>query len=309
LPEVIPHDIVVEAFGCNLPESFLRAMASRNVVPVWLNLEYLSAEAWIEGCHRLSSRHTSLRLTRFFFFPGFSAKTGGLLREPDLFSKRMAFQASERRTSLAALGVPKDHIARDRIISLFCYENARLGDLLTHWLKSSPTTVLVADGKPRIQIAQWFGEPFPTGAVRHRGNLTLIALPFLSQDDYDHVLWASDVNFVRGEDSFVRAQWAARPFVWHIYPQEEAAHITKLDAFLQRYDLGSDTELAAAYRDFSMAWNGAQEYAIMACWDRLTSKLAPWEQHAVAWCSQLAQQDDLAAQLRKFALETLDSSD
>jgi len=38
---------------------------------------------------------------------------------------------------------------------------------------------------------------------------------------------ACDVNFVRGEDSFVRAQFAARPLVWQAYPQDEGAHLNK----------------------------------------------------------------------------------
>ena len=49
-------------------------------------------------------------------------------------------------------------------------------------------------------------------------------LPLLTQRDYDHLLWACDLNFVRGEDSFVRAQWAGAPFVWQIYPQDDGAH-------------------------------------------------------------------------------------
>ena len=78
------------------------------------------------------------------------------------------------------------------------------------------------------------------GAARTRGALTVRVLPFVPQDDYDRLLWACDVNFVRGEDSFVRAQWAGQPFLWHIYLQDENLHHVKLRAFLQRYAADAD---------------------------------------------------------------------
>ncbi|MGL6071268.1 elongation factor P maturation arginine rhamnosyltransferase EarP, partial [Craterilacuibacter sp.] len=79
--DVAVADIVIEAFGCALPETYLTAMAAREQKPVWVNLEYLSAEDWIEGCHALPSPHPRLPLTKWFFFPGFSEKSGGLICE------------------------------------------------------------------------------------------------------------------------------------------------------------------------------------------------------------------------------------
>ena len=77
-------DVVVEAFGCELPTVYIEAMARREKPPVWINLEYLSAEAWVDDCHLLTSPHARLPLTKHFFFPGFTEKTGGLLRERGL---------------------------------------------------------------------------------------------------------------------------------------------------------------------------------------------------------------------------------
>ena len=49
------------------------------------------------------------------------------------------------------------------------------------------------------------------------------------------MLWRRDLNFVRGEDSFVRAQWAARRVRLAALPAGRDAHRVKLDAFLARF--------------------------------------------------------------------------
>src|SRR5512146_2914773 len=59
-PEVEPAQLVIEAFACELPERYVLAMADLTDKPVWLNLEYLSAEGWVEGCHALPSPHPRL---------------------------------------------------------------------------------------------------------------------------------------------------------------------------------------------------------------------------------------------------------
>ncbi len=117
-------------------------------------------------------------------------------------------------------------------MSLFCYPQAPLMALLEAWAAGSqPIRVISFDGTPGAQALRAFG----AGAGRRRGALAGEILPFLAQDDYDRVLWACDWNFVRGEDSFVRAQLAGRPLVWQAYPQAGNAHAIKLQAFLDRY--------------------------------------------------------------------------
>jgi uncharacterized repeat protein (TIGR03837 family) len=106
---------------------------------------------------------------------------------------------------------------------------------------------------------------------------------------------------VRGEDSFVRAQWAGRPFVWHIYPQDENLHHVKLRAFLQRYAAPGDS-LAA----LSLRWNGAPDEAPAApgwplLWDRLRDDMPALARHAQAWEQQMLGLGDLATNLLKFA--------
>src|SRR4051794_32643440 len=85
-------DVVVETFGCDPPDGYVLAMAAREPKPRWINLEYLSAEDWVEGSHALPSPNPRLPLVKHFFFPGFTRKTGGLLRERELLASRHAFQ-------------------------------------------------------------------------------------------------------------------------------------------------------------------------------------------------------------------------
>jgi len=296
-----PGAVVIEAFGCGLPASYLASMAARERAPVWINLEYLSAEDWIEGCHGLASRHPTLPLTRYFFFPGFTPASGGLLREQELVTQRDRFRtdatACESMWRLLGLGRPGPGTL---VISLFCYPNAALPDLLDAWAEGdAPVLCAVPQGVAGDALARWTGRAAPH-ADEHlvRGRLTLAGVPFVSQDDYDRLLWACDVNFVRGEDSFVRGQWAARPLVWHVYPQAGNAHRLKLDAFLARYGAALAPDAASALSGFWDAWNGNGE--VGPAWVRLLEVRAALAAHAEVWAAELATRPDLAETLVKF---------
>ena len=71
------------------------------------------------------------------------------------------------------------------------------------------------------------------------------------------MLWACDALIIRGEDSFVRAQLAGKPFLWTIYPQEEDTHIVKLNAFLDRMAVEYGEDAAPVWRETSLGWNQA----------------------------------------------------
>lgn len=270
--DAAPGDVVIEAFGCELPPLFISRMATRQPAPHWINLEYLSAEDYVERSHGLASPQfhgPGAGLTKHFFYPGFTPRTGGLLRELGLLDRIPAFDGP---AWLAARGwAPEEG---ERVVSLFAYANPRLPALLEA-LAAQPTLVLACPGPLQHLITA-------------RPNLRAIALPYLAQDDYDRLLWACDLNFVRGEDSFVRAQWAGKPFVWHIYPQHDDAHHAKLEAFMAR---------AALPRAWQAAWRGWNGM------DALPTSLAGLDDaanHAVAWRTQLAQQPDLLTQLQRF---------
>ena len=293
--------VVIEAFGCGLPASHLAAMCARTPPPAWINLEYLTAESWIEGCHGLPSPLPQSTLTRYFYFPGFTAGAGGLLREHGLLDRRDAFRAdAAARASLwktLRIAPPSDDAL---IVSLFCYDNAPVAQLLDQWSAGDRAICcLVPQGVAATAVSRWVGSVMQHGEMQRRGALALVQVPFVAQDEYDRLLWSCDLNFVRGEDSFVRAQWAARPMVWQPYAQAEGAHLTKLDAFLTRHDAALAPRAATALATFTRSWSTG--HADTAAWLDLLAALPGLAPHARAWAATLAAQDDLAARLVVFA--------
>ena len=299
-PAVEPADLVIEAFACKLPSGYMAAMAARERKPVWLNLEYLSAEDWVEGCHKLPSPHPSLPLTKYFFFPGFTERTGGLLLERDLLARRDAFQSDSaaRQGYWRSLGV-QERAAGELRVSLFGYENEAMEGLLQGWEHGAqPVTCLLPEGRSLPQVAAFFGHSAgKAGDVWQRGRLRVHVLPFVEQERYDELLWACDVNFVRGEDSCVRAQWAAKPFIWQIYPQHDGVHLAKLEALRVRYVAGFPPETAKAVRDLWEAWNGGQEVA--EAWQRFLVQIEVLTRRGEGWARKLAP-NNLALNLLDF---------
>ncbi|MBC7683757.1 MAG: elongation factor P maturation arginine rhamnosyltransferase EarP [Bdellovibrionales bacterium] len=296
-------DIVIEFFAVDIPPGYIEAMAQRTPRPVWLNLEGLSAEAWVEGCHSLPSMHPRLPLTKYFFFPGFTANTGGLLREAGLDAQRRRFQSDPNAVAqfLARLGVPASEISSLKV-SLFCYPDAPLGGLFAAWRDGAEAlTCLVPEGVAQQAVEAFLGVPAAPGAAATHGALTLRVLPFVPQPDYDRLLWACDLNIVRGEDSFVRAQWAGRGFIWHIYRQDENLHHVKLQAFLERYAEG-----LASLKEVSLRWNGACAPAgegaadWPSLWRALRAEMPAIAARAEAWQATMEAHGDLAGNLLQF---------
>ena len=298
-------DVVIEAFACELPPAYVAAMAQRARRPVWLNLEYLSAEDWVADFHLRPSPHPRYPLTKTFFFPGLGPGTGGVLKERGLDAARAAFEGSA--TARAAwwqqtTGSPPPS-ADATVISLFAYENPAADALLEQWRDSAtPIVLLVPDGRISGALARFFGTTsFSAPAHAERGALRAHGLAFTDQAGYDRLLWASNVNFVRGEDSFVRAQWAARPFVWHIYPQADDAHLPKLDAALEHYARALPAAPRDALTRFWHAWNGRGT----PDWADFARHLPRFAARARDWTGELAAVRDLAANLAGFAKSQL----
>ena len=304
-PELAPGSVVIEAFGCQLPECFVTAMVQREPQPVWINLEYLSAEQWVVGCHTLSSPHPRLPLVKYFYFPGFSSDTGGLLRESDLRSRKQAFETSPARQlefwqSLGFPPPPNDALK----VSLFAYENPAITDLLQAWEVSAMPVCCLLPLSRALPVAEAFcGHPLKAGDLVQRGSLQLRIIPFVEQTRYDLLLWACDLNFVRGEDSFVRAQWAEKPMVWHIYPQEENVHLAKLDGFLDVYCAGLPNASQHVIREFWHAWNGGQRKPVH--WQDFVAHLDDLNKHANQWAEKLEKQEDLSSSLVRFCQSKL----
>lgn len=301
-------DIVIEFFGVDLPPGYVAAMAQCEPRPVWINYEGLSAEAWVEGCHALPSMHPRLKLTKHFFFPGFTEKTGGLLREQGLIDARARFQSDPgaRAAFLAGLGVTAAE-QNAFLASLFCYPHAPVAPLFAAWQAGGQrVTCLVPEGVAREQVGAFLGSDPVAGTAATRGQLTVRVVPFMPQPDYDRLLWACDLNIVRGEDSWVRAQWAERPFIWHIYPQDENLHHVKLRAFLEKYT-GEAGRLQGLV-DFSLCWNGAGESGAdgvradwPALWASLQADLPAIAGRAIEWQAGMLANGDLVSNLLNFA--------
>ncbi|KWC80959.1 hypothetical protein WL57_24955 [Burkholderia cepacia] len=298
-------DVVIEAFACELPGAYLAAMARRARRPVWINLEYLSAEDWVADFHLRPSPHPRYPLLKTFFFPGLSAGTGGVLKEHDLDSRRTAFEADAAARDAwwrrATGGAPP--AAGTTVVSLFAYENPAVDALLAQWRDGpSPVVALVPSGRVSPVVARFFGvESFDAGTHAHSGNLTAHGLAFVPQADYDPLLWAADINFVRGEDSFVRAQWARKPFVWHIYPQADDVHLPKLDAALAHLSAGLADAPRTALERFWHAWNGAGT----PDWADFWQHRAALDANAARWADALAAVGDLTGKLAEYAKSQL----
>lgn len=285
-------DVVIEAFACRLPGPYLAAMANRPTAPVWVNLEYLSAEKWVEACHGLPSPDPSSALVKHFFFPGFTPGTGGLIHS-EIYSRTAAgFDSREARWSfLASIGAPA-LTEGDFPVSVFCYPASPLRSLIAMAGSTIP------DGRRPIWLVS---EASERGTQEFAASLPrrIVVLPMLDQDDYDRLLLSCDLNFVRGEDSFVRAQLAARPFVWQAYRQSEGAHRDKVDAFLSIYlaEARADTEIAI--RSLFLAWNGFEDFDA-SNWHRYAMNIGNVADHSRHWLRHLESMPNLAENLVNF---------
>ena len=307
-PTAPPARIVIDAFGCGLPDAYTRAMAAADRPSLWIVLEYLSAEPWVAAHHGQPSPHPRLPLERYFFFPGFVRGTGGLLREADLFDRRDRFDGRCSDVFWRSLGFgppPADTLT----ISLFGYENAPAAELLNAWGQGARRIVAAVPDGPLVRaIERAFGcQNLSPGAVVNRAAVEVRILPFVPQEDYDELLWVCDCNFVRGEDSFVRAQWAALPFVWHVYPQAGRAHEAKLDAFLDVYGEGLAVEPRNAAANFMRIWNhfDLPGVTVASAWQAFAAEFDVLRRHGRRWAERVAGVGELAENLASFCLSKL----
>lgn len=288
-PLETPLDVVIEAFACDPPPSFVAGMHGS----LWINLEYLSAEDWVEDFHGLPSLQAN-GLNKNVFFPGFTESTGGLLREPDLLSSQAQWHSRPelRWQMLQDMGMPGKLIellrAGGRQAFVFCYGNAPAKALAQAFQHTDKPTVAIVPQNVLPALASWQSDTFK-----------VFECPFVDQRGFDQLLWSSDLNFVRGEDSVLRAIWAGKPFLWHIYQQADNAHLNKLDAWLAR------TEHADAVRQLMLAWNQGDDAGFLA---QLQHALQPdpwqrWSRESAALRSTLAEQTSLVERLLAFCAE------
>ena len=288
--------LVIETFGCDLPPAALASVRTHR--PLWLNWEYLSAEPWAEAMHGKPSLQAD-GTEKYFWLMGFSETSGGLLREAGYLKKQQAFlanpaaQAALRRR----LGLPE---TPRRAVQCFCfgYAGAQWADWLAAWQAAGEALdVWLADRQIIHSLRQAGALPEHAlrepGSVWQAGAVRLIRIGFVPQAEFDAVLWLADMAIVRGEDSFVRAQLAGKPLLWHIYPQAEQAHLPKLHAFWHK--AAASAPLPAAHQALSDDLNHAATLTPAAraeSWRQLLQQLPPWRQAAEQWQGELLRQPD-----------------
>lgn len=295
-PAILPGQAFIEAFGCHAPDNFLQAAADQtqqHTPPVWVNLEYLSAQHHIDRLHGLPSLQQfgpAKGLTRWFFYPGFTPKTGGLLRESDLDEQQKNFHAEHwlQQTSIPI-------IAGAQRISLFCYPNQALPQLLQQWVQNpTPIHLLATPGHTSEQINAINLPQSKTSNIcntTHHHSLSITRLPYLTQKDFDHLLWSCDLNIVRGEDSWIRALRAKKPLIWQPYIQEDDEHLNKLEAFMALIP-----NAPQAWQQFQRDWSLQKT----PHWHELSATLPQTAAALAQWHHQLQQMPDLCTNLTHF---------
>jgi uncharacterized repeat protein (TIGR03837 family) len=285
--------VMISTFGCRLPQCVLESMGEQQPPPVWINLEHLTPQSWTESCHTLASPNRTNGLDEIFFFPGFDSSTGGLLREPDLLQDRDQFRADalERETFLAGLGVQEADRKLPAVL-VFGYPDAPVDALIETLANGPPMLLLLPSG------------PAPTN---RQGNLRVHAFGWVAQRDFDRLLWSCTAAFVRGEDSLVRAHWAAIPFIWQPYRQADQSHREQLDAWLARWRPFLPEAATAAQASLARAWDLGEAAHLAAAWDGWIKHLPELKQGATDWSRQLAAGPSLIRSLSAFLRDRLES--
>lgn len=296
LTEGLPMgDILIESFGCDIDPEFIACYAefirARGTKGMWVNLEYLTAEPYAARSHGLRSpvmQGPGAGLDKYFYYPGFTTDTGGLIRESDLRSRQANFDRAEW---LSRLGIPCNG---EQLISLFCYEPVALAALLDQLAENStPSRLLVTAGRASAAVSAYIALKTAVNPTWNKGEaLTFSPIPPLTQYDFDHLLWSCDLNFVRGEDSLVRAIWARKPFIWHIYPQDDNAHADKLAAYLDLINA------PASLRVFHDVWNGLSDAELPGI------NLSEWQKTTTQLCDLQQAHGDLVSTLIQFTEKT-----
>jgi uncharacterized repeat protein (TIGR03837 family) len=246
----------------------------------------------------LPSPHPRFTLIKTCFFPGFVQGTGGLLREKNLMAQREAFNIAAEQEFLCGKNLSERKSAEIRI-SLFCYDTAPINQLIQTLSESLvPVLLIVPEGIVAERILSLLNNLPTERSIKHQ-QLTVQIIPFMEQTEYDRLLWSCDINFVRGEDSFVRAQWAINPFIWNIYPQADNVHWKKLDAFLDLYTIELPQKMAIAVREMWTEWNSGGKLRSNV-WMNFCAFREPLALHNKKWAERLSKQDDLTFKLVQF---------
>jgi len=256
---------MVEAFACHIPEPLLEIAYDKSKLII--NLEYLSAESWVEGYHLKESLLGRGSVRKFFFMPGFRETTGGLI----LNSRLKAMRADNKFDPFKVLNTllsPFHNVANmqeDELIgTLFTYKRGFDSLLLDLAAINNKVTLLIFGDKSRQSISESLKRlgTYQQCDTQHPQynykNIKLIYMPFIDQHSYDTLLCCTDFNIVRGEDSLARAALSGKPFIWNAYIQDEKYQKVKVEALLEtmRTFYKNSTDFTD-YCDLMLKFNGA----------------------------------------------------
>ena len=231
-------DLIIESFGCEIPKEYMDK-ALKNVKLI-INLEYFSAEKWVDDFH-LQESFLGGNLKKYFFIPGLSEKSGGILLDNEFLERKKKVEAN-KEYYLEKFGIKEKY---DLIGSIFSYE--KNFDSLIEELKKLDKKIILLILSEKTQ--KNFIKYFDNG--NNYDKIKFVKLPFFTYDKYEELLALCDFNLVRGEDSFVRALLLGKPFLWHIYPQDENTHIKKLESFLEKY-CSNNKELKQTFINYNI---------------------------------------------------------
>ena len=231
-------DLIIESFGCEIPKEYMDK-ALKNVKLI-INLEYFSAEKWVDDFH-LQESFLGGNLKKYFFIPGLSEKSGGILLDNEFLERKKKVEAN-KEYYLEKFGIKEKY---DLIGSVFSYE--KNFDSLIEELKKlgKKIILLILSEKTQKNFIKYFDNG------NNYDKIKFVKLPFFTYDKYEDLLALCDFNLVRGEDSFVRALLLGKPFLWHIYPQDENTHIKKLESFLEKY-CSNNKELKQTFINYNI---------------------------------------------------------
>lgn len=288
-----PADVVIEAFSCYLPEKYEAAIAEtaqKKPVAV-IALDYLTAEDYAETSHALASPHPRYGYPKRFFFPGFTPKTGGIIREKLLMQQHAQFDADNKRFALLEnLGADPHH---PFTLFFFTYPTTPVKELARQIAEDSrPTQIIMAPGEASQNLAEALDALAPP-------HVTYVHAPMVPQRAFDELLWACDALLVRGEDSAARAQLSGKPMLWTLYPQTENTHITKLQAFAARYGMELTGCAGQMWLNLELGLNGAPFHP--DAWRLWRDHFEDERDGAIGWMNYLSRQSSLTDRISQMA--------
>ncbi|MDR2578657.1 MAG: elongation factor P maturation arginine rhamnosyltransferase EarP [Chitinispirillales bacterium] len=255
-------EVMVEIFACHIPEPLLEIAYERSRLII--NLEYFSAEEWVEGYHLKESLLGRGAVRKFFFMQGVREGTGGIIINSALKKLRDSTGGIDQlkviNDTVSPFGITVSPDDNTLTGTVFTYErgfDTLLADLAA--LKH-PVILLIFGAKSQRGMSATLARLGVNGPYQHSiyKNIRLLYTPFIAQHAYDTLLCCTDFNIVRGEDSLARALLSGKPFIWNAYIQDEKYQRVKVEALLKTMrPFYKNYDNHESYSDLTLRFNDA----------------------------------------------------